>query len=59
MFVGTLLEKHFPTIENIFYLLKMSNADFVCYTSEEEIQDLKHFFYVENKFFKGFLFQNS
>ena len=29
-------------------LLKMSNADFVCYTSEEEIQDLKHFFYVEN-----------
>ena len=29
-------------------LLKMNNADFVCYTSDEEIQDLKHFFYVEN-----------
>jgi hypothetical protein len=29
-------------------LLKMSDADFVCYTSEEEIQDLKNFFYVVN-----------
>ena len=29
-------------------LLKMSDADFVCYTSEEEIQDLKNFFYVDN-----------
>jgi len=29
-------------------LLKMTDADFVCYTSEEEIEDLKHFFYVDN-----------
>lgn len=29
-------------------LLKMSNADFVCYTSEEEIDDLKLFFYEQN-----------
>jgi hypothetical protein len=26
----------------------MTDADFVCYTSEEEIEDLKHFFYVDN-----------
>jgi hypothetical protein len=29
-------------------LLKMTDADFVCYTSQEEIEDLKHFFYVDN-----------
>jgi hypothetical protein len=29
-------------------LLKMTESDFVCYTSEEEIEDLKHFFYVDN-----------
>jgi hypothetical protein len=29
-------------------LLKMSNADFVCYTSKEEIEDLKLFFYEQN-----------
>ena len=29
-------------------LLKMNDADFVCYTSEEEIEDLKKFFYVDN-----------
>jgi hypothetical protein len=26
----------------------MTESDFVCYTSEEEIEDLKHFFYVDN-----------
>lgn len=30
-------------------LLKMTDADFVCYTSESEIEDLKQFFYDENK----------
>jgi hypothetical protein len=29
-------------------LLKMSDADFVCYTSKEEIDDLKLFFYEQN-----------
>jgi hypothetical protein len=29
-------------------LLKMTNADFVCYTSKEEIEDLKLFFYEQN-----------
>ena len=29
-------------------LLKMSNADFLCYTSEREIESLRTFFYVEN-----------
>lgn len=29
-------------------LMKMSNADFVCYTSKEEIDDLKLFFYEQN-----------
>jgi len=31
-------------------LLKMSDADFVCYTKEDEIEDLKHFFYEEHNF---------
>ncbi len=30
-------------------LLKMTDADFVCYTSKDEIEDLKTFFYIENK----------
>jgi hypothetical protein len=30
-------------------LLKMIDADFVCYTSENEISDLKSFFYSDNK----------
>jgi hypothetical protein len=30
-------------------ILKMTDADFVCYTSESEIEDLKQFFYDENK----------
>lgn len=29
-------------------LLKMTDADFVCYTSEREIDDLKDFYYVQN-----------
>jgi hypothetical protein len=29
-------------------LLKMSDADFVCYTSSNEIDDLENFFYVQN-----------
>jgi len=31
-------------------LLKMSDAKFICYTSEEQINDLKSFFYKKNNF---------
>jgi len=31
-------------------LMKMSNADFVCYTSDSDIVSLKNFFYNEHKF---------
>jgi len=31
-------------------LLKMSDAKFICYTSEDQINDLKSFFYKQNKF---------
>jgi hypothetical protein len=30
---------------SLLALLKMSQADFLCYTSEREIEDLKNFFY--------------
>ena len=30
---------------SLLSLLKMSQADFLCYTSEREIEDLKNFFY--------------
>lgn len=30
---------------SLLSLMKMSNADFLCYTSEREIEDLKNFFY--------------
>jgi hypothetical protein len=33
---------------SLLSLLKMSDADFICYTCEEEYEDLKNFFYVEN-----------
>jgi hypothetical protein len=33
---------------SLLSLLKMSQADFVCYTSEREIDDLKEFFYVNH-----------
>jgi len=33
---------------SLLSLLKMSEADFLCYTSEDEIDDLKNFFYAEN-----------
>jgi len=29
--------------------LQMSDADFLCYTSERELKDLENFFYIENK----------
>ena len=31
-------------------LLKMFDAKFICYTSEDQINDLKSFFYKQNKF---------
>lgn len=34
---------------SLISLLKMTNADFLCYTSENEIDDLKRFFYDEYK----------
>ena len=34
---------------SLLSLLKMTNADFLCYTSDREIESLKSFFYVENK----------
>lgn len=33
---------------SLLSLLKMTNADFICYTSDEEYDDLYNFFYVEN-----------
>ena len=33
---------------SLLSLLKMTNADFLCYTSDKEIESLKHFFYIEN-----------
>lgn len=33
---------------SLLSLLKMNNADFLCYTSEREIDGLKDFFYVQN-----------
>lgn len=34
--------------QSLLSLLKMNNADFLCYTSENEIEDLKLFFYEQN-----------
>lgn len=34
---------------SLLSLLKMSDADFICYTSDREINDLEQFFYVENQ----------
>jgi hypothetical protein len=33
---------------SLLSLLKMTNADFICYTSDREIDDLKNYFYVQN-----------
>ena len=33
---------------SLLSLLKMTDADFACYTSDREIESLKQFFYVEN-----------
>jgi hypothetical protein len=33
---------------SLLSLLKMTDADFLCYTNEEEIESLKEFFYIEN-----------
>jgi hypothetical protein len=33
---------------SLLSLLKMTDADFICYTSEREIESLKKFFYVDN-----------
>ena len=33
---------------SLLSLLKMTNADFLCYTSDREMESLKHFFYMEN-----------
>ena len=35
-------------LNSLLSLLKMTDADFVCYTSSREIDRLKSFFYVEN-----------
>jgi hypothetical protein len=35
-------------LNSLLSLLKMTDADFVCYTSTREIDKLKNFFYVEN-----------
>ena len=34
---------------SLLSLLKMTNADFLCYTSDREIESLKSFFYIENE----------
>lgn len=33
---------------SLLSMLKMSQADFICYTSQEEIEDLENFFYIQN-----------
>jgi hypothetical protein len=33
---------------SLLSLLKMTDADFICYTSQDEIEDLENFFYTEN-----------
>lgn len=33
---------------SLLSLLKMTDADFVCYTSDRELEDLKNFFYTQN-----------
>ncbi len=33
---------------SLLSLLKMTDADFVCYTSDREYEDLKTFFFIEN-----------
>ena len=33
---------------SLLSLLKMTNADFLCYTSEDELEELKNFFYNEH-----------
>jgi hypothetical protein len=33
---------------SLLSLLKMSDADFICYTSQKELDDLENFFYIEN-----------
>ena len=35
-------------MNSLLSLLKMTDADFVCYTSEDEIYDLEMFYYHEN-----------
>lgn len=40
---------------SLLSLLKMTDADFVCYTSAEEIDDLRNFFYNENNIDKELL----
>ena len=37
---------------SLLALLNMTNADFLCYTSEEEIEDLQSFFYTEHNISK-------
>ena len=37
---------------SLLSLLKMTNADFICYTTEDERQELEVFFYVENNISK-------
>lgn len=34
---------------SLLSILKITNADFICYTSAEEIDELKSFFYIENE----------
>ena len=33
---------------SLLSLLKMTDADFLCYTSERELESLKNFFYTQN-----------
>jgi hypothetical protein len=40
--------RHYHYKISLLSLLKMSNADFLCYTSEEELKDLENFFYYIN-----------
>jgi len=41
--------RHHHYRHSLLSLLKMTNADFLCYTSDRELDSLKSFFYIENE----------
>lgn len=46
--LGGRIGRYYHYRYSLLSLLKMDNSDFLCYTSEREIDDLKEFFYINN-----------